>query len=181
MTPQDFLNLLLQNQRITRAIQSGGQWEVWLQTELGIELQQTYGATGRELKYPNSAESVDLAFTLNNEYYAIELKVESATNAGQFAGMMLVNAAHGDITKLRSLNVGAYPATLQGVTAPVTAFAVQGTMTIPNVHKWVVCVAWSPTGKQKIADLQGLGAVDFVDEEGGIRAALILAANGQWA
>lgn len=89
---------------IIDAISTGAQWEVWLQVALAGVLRKWYGAMGRELRLP-SGKSVDLAFTYRSEYYFIELKVESATNAGQFAGVSCSKAVDEDLTKLAGITL----------------------------------------------------------------------------
>ncbi len=86
------------------AISTGAQWEVWLQVALSGVLKKWFGVMGRELRL-SSGESVDLAFTFKGEYYFIELKVESATNAGQFAGTTCSKAVAKDLEKLEGISL----------------------------------------------------------------------------
>lgn len=96
------------------AISTGAQWEVWLQVALTLVLKKWYGILGRELRL-TSGESVDLAFTYKGEYYFIELKVESATNAGQFAGTTCAKAVEKDLTKLEEISFSEGTIALRGV------------------------------------------------------------------
>lgn len=130
MEPDDILNLVagLAN-RVSGAIQTGSAWEIWLQVELASALLSNFGVSGREIVYPHSSKKVDLAFTRNDRYYFIEIKVESATNARQFAGQSLTAAVGADITKLKTLNYGTNPA------------------------HWVLVVAYSTPAKNQLEEL----------------------------
>lgn len=87
-----------------KAVSTGAQWEVWLQVALSEVLQDWYGVLGRELRL-STGESVDIAFSYKGEYYFVELKVESATNAGQFAGTTCTKAVEKDLAKLESISL----------------------------------------------------------------------------
>jgi len=92
-------NLGLQNQiladspRIVEAIQTGAAWEVWMQVELVLILRAAGLQAAREVPYPppNGQLLLDVIAQDNAGGYAIELKVESAHNAGPFV-MIGVNA-----------------------------------------------------------------------------------------
>ena len=72
--------------RIVHAIQSGAGWEIWLQVELAILFKEIPNfSVAREVPYEPPYQSMKLDLLLRDatmKCYAIELKVESATNAG---------------------------------------------------------------------------------------------------
>jgi hypothetical protein len=74
--------------RIIQAITTGAAWEIWMQVEMVLILRAGGLQVVREIPYPppNANLSLDLGAQDNAGRYAIELKVESATNAG--AGIM---------------------------------------------------------------------------------------------
>ena len=74
--------------RIIQAITTGAAWEIWMQVELVLILRAGGLQAAREVPYPppNANLSLDLISQDNAGRYAIELKVESANNAG--AGIM---------------------------------------------------------------------------------------------
>src|SRR5262249_50848144 len=87
-------------------VATGAAWEIWLQVEILIGLQAAIGVGGaRELPYPapNAALHLDLGFQDNEGQYAIELKVESATNAGNVLG-----GVQTDVTKLGFWTTGGF-------------------------------------------------------------------------
>lgn len=109
MTNQNLLALILGDEvRITQAITTGAAWEVWMQVELVVLLLQAGLQAARELPYPppNSTWRLDIGAQDSQGQYAIELKVESATNAGA----ALLNSVQQDIVKIPNytpLNPGA--------------------------------------------------------------------------
>jgi hypothetical protein len=92
-------NVGLQNQifgdsgRIVQAITTGAAWEVWMQVELVLILRAAGLQSSREVAYPppNGQLLLDVIAQDNAGIYAIELKVESAHNAGP-AVLIGVNA-----------------------------------------------------------------------------------------
>lgn len=69
--------------RIEAAITTGAQWEIWMQTELAVLFRQAGFQATREVAYGNN-NYLDLLVQLTpNQHLAIELKCESATNAGE--------------------------------------------------------------------------------------------------
>lgn len=70
--------------RIVEAISTGAAWEVWMQVELILILRAAGLQAAREVPYPppNGAWRLDCICQDNAGTYAIELKVESANNAG---------------------------------------------------------------------------------------------------
>jgi hypothetical protein len=113
--------------KIQSVIETGAQWEIWLQAELAIALREKYHVMGRELPVFGTRETVDIGFTLNNVVHAIELKVEGATTSNKFAGVSLGAGVGADIEKLERLDVDGLPC-----------------------KKWACCVAWSPKGKESL-------------------------------
>lgn len=88
MTNQDMINLILgDSARVTTAISTGAAWEIWMQVELIILLRQASIGAAREVPYPSPYDRLSLdtlAQDSKGGRYAIELKVESANNAGTF-------------------------------------------------------------------------------------------------
>jgi hypothetical protein len=84
--------------RIVEAISTGAGWEVWMQVELALILRGGGLQAAREVHYPppNAQLILDVIAQDNAGRYAIELKVESATNAG--AG--IINGINADRAKL---------------------------------------------------------------------------------
>lgn len=103
MTPQQFTNWVFgDNQRIGASITSGSAWEIWMQVELYLILQNQGLQCARELSYPapHQRKSLDLLARDNTGFTAIELKVESAHNAARG----LLNKVIQDATKVRTFN-----------------------------------------------------------------------------
>ncbi|EJZ57834.1 hypothetical protein V9L13_03845 [Pseudomonas sp. RSB 5.4] len=115
MTEADFLNAVLQAagvhpklqdtdepSQFTKSWVSEGPWESAAQVEIAHHLRRGYGITTkiREISYPEpySSEKVDFYFELQDETYAIEIKVES-TN-GLFGGANLQESITRDVYKL---------------------------------------------------------------------------------
>jgi hypothetical protein len=89
MIAQDIINLILRDApRISGAIETGAAWEIWMQVELLLLLRQAGVHTARELPYPNNKQKLDFLATDGQGSYAIELKVESATKAKGFMGLL---------------------------------------------------------------------------------------------
>jgi hypothetical protein len=85
VTNAEFIQLIGTDEAdIIHAISSGAAWEVWMQVELLVMLRRRGIQAARELPYPYPFEflKLDMLFQDNHQYYAVELKVESATNAG---------------------------------------------------------------------------------------------------
>lgn len=102
MTNQNLSTLILNDSpRIVEAISSGAAWELWMQVEMLILFRQIGGTSAsREIPYPAPNNRLTLDFGVQDAqgYYAIELKVESATNAGR----ALVQNVLTDVAKLRN-------------------------------------------------------------------------------
>jgi hypothetical protein len=78
-------SLLRDEQRIVNAIGVGAGWEVWMQVELAVVLRERGLQVAREVPYDPPALPRRILDALASDAagrYAIELKVESATNAG---------------------------------------------------------------------------------------------------
>lgn len=99
MDDNDLANaIIIDRDRITRAITTGAAWEIWMQVELAILLIERGLRVAREVPYPppNASRKLDLLAEDSAGRYAIELKVESSTNAGK----LLLTAAMADMTKI---------------------------------------------------------------------------------
>lgn len=151
MDERAFLNLVLQlAPQLAGAVSTGAQWEVLAQTLIGSKLLEAYGVIGREIPYPGTRESADIGFSYEGKHYLIELKVESATNAGQFAGKSLLTAVSSDVEKLR-------------------------TYTDPRhtLVRWVLCIAYSRASKEKMREMLDDGMFTALDEENPMMAAIV--------
>ncbi len=104
MTNQELLTLILSdNQAITLAISTGAQWEIWMQAEFEILCRKIGWEIARKVRYPYPHQGSKLDFLVkdNQGQYAIELKVESATNAGQIAGQSIPISIENDKSKIQ--------------------------------------------------------------------------------
>lgn len=139
--------------RIIDAISTGAQWEVWMQTEMGVLFVQQGMQAARELRYPtpHANLSLDLLVSQNTgEAVAIELKAESGTNAGQAGGRPIRAALEADWDK-----IGHYDC--QGLKA-----------------RWVCTLAYSAVAKGKIDELKRAHPAQIQTQDfGPIRAVLI--------
>lgn len=92
--------ILNDHARIEAAIATGAAWEIWFQVEfLILLLRQPHMSAAREVPYPppNEKLRLDVLARQGVDEYAIELKVESATNAGR----KLLEEIDKDILKLK--------------------------------------------------------------------------------
>src|SRR5262245_16533935 len=132
MTNLEFLELILADtSRIVSAISVGAAWEVWMQVELAILLRNDGKQVAREVPYPRPFDSLMLdllAQDSGGDRYAIELKCESATNAGTAAGRPLMTALQQDAAKIRNYDVESLAA------------------------KWAVGIAYSSFAKSRFTD-----------------------------
>ena len=132
MNNQNLLNLILGDQaRIVEAISTGAAWEIWMQVELIILLRQAGVQAAREVPYPapNQNLRLDALAQDNQGQYAIELKVESANNAGA----AVLASAQQDIVKIANYpapNPGARWVVAIGYSVPANN-ALQGFANIP--------------------------------------------------
>lgn len=115
--------ILSDHSRIEAAISTGAAWEVWFQVEFLMLLRAAHLGVAREVPYPppNQALHLDVLARHNVESYAIEVKVESATNAGN----KLLAETRKDIEKIAKY------------TEPVDA-------------RWVVSLAYSDVAKHSL-------------------------------
>lgn len=129
MTANDLLGLILgDSQRIATAISTGAGWEIWMQVELALLFRETGFQVAREVRYPPPVDSLRLDLLVQDPIgsrYAIEMKVESATNSG--AG--IIASLENDLVKIGRYNV-------EGLT-----------------EKWVVGIAYSNVAKERFLDL----------------------------
>ena len=119
--------VMSQAAKFAQHIATGAAWEISAQTDIASALTEQKGTSGREMKYPDSQQAVDLAFALNGRIYLVELKVESAQNAGDFAGKSMNAAFTADKNKLAGFDLNAF---------------LQGSGLEPG-GKWVVVIAYS--------------------------------------
>ncbi|WP_025809342.1 hypothetical protein [Pseudomonas chlororaphis] len=115
--------ILSDHSRIEAAISTGAAWEVWFQVEFLMLLRAAHLGVAREVPYPppNQALHLDVLASQGVESYAIEVKVESATNAGN----KLLAETRKDIEKIAKY------------TEPVEA-------------RWVVALAYSDEAKRTL-------------------------------
>lgn len=103
------LNTLIMNDaaRIVTAITTGAAWEIWMQVELAILFRGANMQAAREVPYPppNGTWRLDCLAQDAFGSYAIEMKVESATNAGA----AIITAVNQDRVKIAN-----YPAQVPG-------------------------------------------------------------------
>jgi len=108
MNNQDLSNMILADQaQIIQAISTGAAWEIWMQVQLINLLQQAGAQAAREVPYPPPHDNLRLDVFAQDDQgrYAIELKVESADNAGA----AVLASARQDIAKIAN-----YPASNPG-------------------------------------------------------------------
>jgi hypothetical protein len=132
MTNVDLSNWLLADHgRIVEAISTGAAWEIWMQVEMLIILRQHNIAGAREVPFPPPYQAQHLDVSAQDAIggrYAIELKVESATNAGA----ALLVSAQSDMLKIANYN------------APCL------------VARWVVAIGYSSTARQALNGYAGV-------------------------
>lgn len=100
MTPQQLIICVLgDEQRIADAISAGAGWEVWMQVEFVILCRARGWQVAREIPYPgNTGYILDFLLGDQQQQFPVELKVESATNAGP----AVLTAFTNDVAKLAS-------------------------------------------------------------------------------
>lgn len=156
MTPLALLQAL-NNANFVFAIQQGAAWELIAENMI---VQEIFNATGvratRQYNYPGGGNSTcDFAFAEGTLMNVVELKVESAVNAGQFSGVSFVAARANDYAKLLGFNVGALNAPLMGVmrTGPLSV-AITMRQHVPFVvNKMQVFVAYSGGGRASVGGM----------------------------
>ena len=131
--------VLADGSRFESAIVAGAGWEIWAQIELFILGKNLGSQVAREVPYPAGNLSLDLLLRdkADNSVHAVELKVESATNAGS----AIVAALKSDIAKLAAY---ALPAG-------------QGSVT-----KWAIAIAYSAGANGARPALQAYAALPGV-------------------
>jgi len=149
-----FFDLVRADQeRIKDAISTGAQWEVWMQSEMGVLFVGQGMQAARELRYPRPHDNLSLDLLVrqkNGNAVAIELKAESATNAGQAGGRPIKAALEADWAK-----IGQYDC--QGLMA-----------------RWVATIAYSAEAKRKIDALKAAHPAEITTADfGALRAVLI--------
>lgn len=153
MTANDLLGLILgDSQRIAAAITTGAGWEIWMQVELALLFRETGFQAAREVPYPPPVDSLRLDLLVQDpgdgSRYAIEMKVESATNSG----LTIIAGLENDLVKIGRYNV-------EGLT-----------------EKWVVGVAYSAVAKERFRDLAlRYPAMIIVGESDGVGVIVISA------
>jgi hypothetical protein len=107
MNNVEFSQLILNDHaRIEKAITTGAAWEIWFQVECVVLLMNAGLQAAREVPYPrpHQAMHLDVLARHDLEDYAIELKVESATNAGK----KLLPEVKKDILKLEKYSASVH-------------------------------------------------------------------------
>lgn len=98
MTPDDIIIVVLgDEQRIVDAVTAGAGWEIWMQVEFVLLARARDWRVAREIPYPNGGYILDFLLGDWQQRYAVELKVESATNAGK----AVLKGFLADVEKLR--------------------------------------------------------------------------------
>lgn len=151
MKPDEFMNLIFDynngrnKARIIDAISSGAGWEVWLQVELLLLFRELGRPATREISYPSPHTNwkLDLSLTINQAYYAIELKVESATNTSS----KILYDLQADIDKIQNFHVNdiTTDAELKG--------------------RWVIAFAYSIAGRRLLSDFANQLNATYREEE----------------
>jgi hypothetical protein len=129
MTANDLLGLILSDSaRIATAVSTGAQWEIWMQVELAVLFRGAGFQVAREVPYPPPVDSLRLDLLVQDpdgSRYAIEMKVESATNSGG----AIIAGLENDMVKIGRYNIESL------------------------AEKWVVGVAYSAVAKGRFRDL----------------------------
>ncbi|MGC5703346.1 hypothetical protein J4P02_24410 [Pseudomonas sp. NFXW11] len=147
MKNTDLCQLILSDHpRIEAAISTGAAWELWFQVEFLMLLRAAKVSGAREVPYPapNQALRLDILARHNLENYAIELKVESATNAGS----KLLAETQKDILKLAKYS------------DPVSA-------------RWAVALGYSAAAKQALQAFTGNNKDKVIYHQAGPMACMI--------
>ncbi|UMR29460.1 hypothetical protein MJ904_20705 [Massilia sp. MB5] len=138
MTQNEIIQLISNNhQRISTAISCGAAWEIWFQVEMAILMRNAGKQAVREIPYPNgSQQRLDLSVQENFPNgtfgrYAMEIKVESATNTGN---NLFMQGIRDDVNKLQAF---AFPV-LPGQAVPV------------EERRWVIGIGYSSPAKQAL-------------------------------
>ncbi|MGE7955144.1 hypothetical protein ACQKQA_00855 [Pseudomonas sp. NPDC089530] len=138
--------ILSDHSRIEAAISTGAAWDVWFQVEFLMLLRAAHMDVAREVPYPppNRTLRLDVLASHNVESYAIEAKVESATNAG---GKLLTETRK-DIEKIAKY------------TEPVEA-------------RWVVALGYSDEAKRMLRGFTAENSGQAIYHEAGAIGCMI--------
>ncbi|WP_296228631.1 hypothetical protein [Ralstonia sp. UBA689] len=107
--------------RMAAATASGALWEIWLQVEFALAMQQNNISFAREVPYGDGTKrTVDFIVRPPQQepFYAIEFKIESPTNAGKAIAARLLT----DVEKLKNYAHGP----LAGKFAIAVAYSAEG-------------------------------------------------------
>lgn len=92
------------NMRIAAAMNTRAAWEIWLQVEMAIYINQLCGNAVREQHYDNSRKSVDILCKYGNTAIALELKAQSLQTY-MVSGGSMIDALRSDVDKLNHLSL----------------------------------------------------------------------------
>lgn len=173
MTPETFLKLLVGHAwQFKSMIETGAQWELAAHVAITEAIRaQTGKIPVREMKYKTLAgpemgdEACDLVFQDGTEIVALELKVESATNQGQFAGLNLKKVTsldegvNADVKKLSTLSEASFK--VEAGEGPTKL-----TFQPSKLHRWVLVIAWSPKSVGQLKTVKGTNI--FTDASTGL-------------
>ena len=96
--PQQVVSeILRQHDDFAAAVSSGAAWEIWAQVQLFVTFLLGHYQVAREVPYDQGRQRLDLLVGDDGLAYAIELKVESATNSGASA---VIRALEVDVRKI---------------------------------------------------------------------------------
>lgn len=149
MNEEQFIQGLEQRSaEFSTLISQGSQWELKAH---GIIFDVIEELTGKRpvvefrLKLITGANtSCDFMAQHGDVCYAIEVKVESATNRGVFAGKSMQSAQEEDVAKLLTLNKSQFTVEFGDKYGQKTYF------TPSQIKKWFVLIAYSPASCAKI-------------------------------
>ncbi|BEV73009.1 hypothetical protein THUN1379_24910 [Paludibacterium sp. THUN1379] len=136
MNHDQFLMIAAQEEhQMVNAVGQGAQWEIIAHWFLCNSLSQQGCQVIREFNYQAVAgQRTDIAFLHGNNLYYVETKVESATNAGIFAGRSFNQAFQEDYNKLYDLNLSTRAAEMNRQPG----------------KKWILFIAYSDFGKNNL-------------------------------
>ncbi len=128
MNASDLTDLILNlSDRIVRAVTTGADWEIWLQVEIALALEEKGITVTREVKYPSNFNwQLDFLVGVGLDLCAIELKVQSALGRA----LELWSGIDSDLTKLDNFN-------LQNM----------------KINKWAVGVAHNKEGQEALEQI----------------------------
>lgn len=157
MTSEELLNLILgDSARIAAAIETGAQWEVWMQVELAVLLSNAGLQVTREVHYPAPLNLLTLdilASDAEGHSYAIEMKAETGSQAGQAGRKPIMTVLESDVAKIKSFSIGSLRA------------------------RWVVGIADSTTAKKRFAEYAAQYPGVVITGQSNVVAAIVIDAN----